>query len=56
MRDLPDYIDAKLRVNNDYKDRRGFARKCLMNTANAGMFSSDRTINQYARELWKVKD
>ena len=56
MRDLPDYIDAKLRVNDDYKDRRGFARKCLMNTANAGMFSSDRTINQYARELWKVKD
>ena len=56
MRDLPDYIDAKLKVNNDYKDRRGFARKCLMNTANAGMFSSDRTINQYARELWKVKD
>ncbi len=56
MRDLPDYIEAKLRVNNDYKDRRGFARKCLMNTANAGMFSSDRTINQYARELWKVKD
>ncbi len=56
LRDLPDYIDAKLRVNNDYKDRRAFARKCLMNTANAGMFSSDRTINQYARELWKVKD
>ena len=56
LRDLPDYIDAKLRVNNEYKDRRAFGRKCLMNTANAGMFSSDRTINQYARELWKVKD
>ena len=56
LRDLPEYIDAKLRVNNDYKDRRAFGRKCLINTANAGMFSSDRTINQYARELWKVKD
>lgn len=55
LRDLPDYIDAKLKVNEDYKDRRAFGRKCLMNTANAGMFSSDRTILQYATELWKVK-
>ena len=31
-----------------------FARKCLMNVANAGKFSSDRTIRQYAKEIWKV--
>ena len=55
LRDLPEYIETKLRVNNDYKDRRAFARKCLMNTANSGQFSSDRTILQYATELWKVK-
>ena len=55
LRDLPDYIDAKLKVNADYKDRRAFGKKCLINTANAGMFSSDRTILQYATELWKVK-
>lgn len=55
LRDLPDYIDAKLKVNADYKDRMAFGKKCLMNTANAGMFSSDRTILQYATELWKVK-
>ena len=54
--DLLPYIDAKLQVNKDYSDTFAFRQKCFMNTANAGMFSSDRTINQYARELWKVKD
>lgn len=55
LRDLPEYIETKIKVNNDYKDRRSFGRKCLMNTANCGQFSSDRTILQYATELWKVK-
>ena len=55
LRDLPDYIDTKLKVSSDYKDRIAFGRKCLKNTANAGKFSSDRTILQYATELWKVK-
>ena len=53
--DLPEYIETKVRVNNEYKDRRAFGYKCLMNTANCGKFSSDRTILEYARELWKVK-
>ena len=55
LRDLPDYVDTKLRANRDYKDRLLFGKKCLMNTANAGHFSSDRTILQYAKELWKIK-
>ena len=55
LRDLPEYIETKIRVNNDYKDKRAFGYKCLMNTANCGKFSSDRTILEYANELWKVK-
>ena len=55
LRDLPEYIETKIRVNNDYKDRRAFGYKCLKNTANCGKFSSDRTILEYASELWKVK-
>ena len=55
MRDLESYVDAKIRVNNDYKDRRAFAKKCWMNIANAGKFSSDRTVTEYAKDLWKVK-
>ena len=54
LRDLPDYIDAKLKANADYKDRIAFGTKCLKNTANSGTFSSDRTILQYAKELWKL--
>ena len=52
--DFESYCDAKLRVNRAYRDRASFARKCLVNTANAGKFSSDRTIREYAREIWGV--
>lgn len=55
LHDLPLYVEAKIRCNNDYSNRVAFGRKCLMNTANAGMFSSDRTILQYAEELWKLQ-
>ena len=42
-------------MNRDYAaDPQGFARKCLMNVASAGKFSSDRTIAQYAKEIWNV--
>lgn len=54
LHDLPLYTKAKLRAIQDYKDREAFGRKCLMNAANAGMFSSDRTIQQYASELWEL--
>ena len=54
LHDFHSYVDAKLAVNRDYRDELSFARKCLMNIASAGMFSSDRTIAQYAKEIWKV--
>lgn len=50
--DLKDYLDKKLQVNRDYKDSLAFAKKRLLNIANAGKFSSDRTVKQYAREIW----
>ena len=53
--DLQDYVAKKLQANNDYKDRIGFGKKCLKNVAHCGIFSSDRTILQYASEIWKVK-
>ncbi len=53
--DFASYLEAKLRVNRDWAaDPDAFARKCLMNTASAGKFSSDRTIAQYAKEIWNV--
>ena len=53
--DYASYIDAKLKVNKDYADRLNFGRKCLMNIASAGKFSSDRTIRQYAEEIWHIQ-
>jgi starch phosphorylase len=54
--DLESYVDAKLRVNKDYKDRETFAKKCFINTCNAGKFSSDRTIRDYAENIWHIKE
>ena len=53
--DYQSYIDAKLRANAEYQDRYNFGRKCLMNIASAGKFSSDRTIRQYAEEIWHIE-
>lgn len=52
--DFIPYCEAKLQANRDWGNREDFARKCLMNTANAGKFSSDRTIRQYAQEIWHI--
>jgi len=50
--DLPLYVDAKIKANADYADRKEFGKKCLLNVANAGKFSSDRSILEYAKEIW----
>ncbi len=53
--DLESYVEAKLKVNADYSDKPAFAKKCWMNMASAGKFSSDRTIADYAKEIWKIE-
>jgi len=53
--DYASYVDAKLKANAEYADRETFGRKCLMNIASAAKFSSDRTIRQYAEEIWHIK-
>ena len=53
--DYVSYVEAKLLANSEYADRESFGRKCLMNIASAAKFSSDRTIRQYAEEIWHIK-
>ncbi len=53
--DLDSYVKAKLKVNADYRDSLAFAKKCWLNVCSAGKFSSDRTIAQYAEEIWHIK-
>ncbi len=53
--DLESYVEAKLRTNRDYRDRMAFARKQWENLCHAGKFSSDRTIADYAKEIWEIE-
>lgn len=55
MKDFDSYRKAQQKVNDAYKDRMSWAKKCWINMANAGRFSSDRTIEQYAKEIWDIK-
>ncbi len=53
--DLDSYVKAKLRANADYKNARlDFARKCWANMCFSGKFSSDRTIKDYAENIWQI--
>lgn len=51
--DLSEYISTKERIYADYEHREEWTKKSLINTARAGFFSSDRTIAQYNRDIWK---
>ena len=55
LMDYASYLEAKLRANKDYADRMTFGRKCLVNVASGAKFSSDRTIRQYASEIWHIE-
>lgn len=52
--DFHSYCDARQRLQTEYQDRMAFGKKMLLNTASAGKFSSDRTIQEYAKEIWGV--
>ncbi len=53
--DLEDYIATKDRAFADYEDRQKWKKMMLVNIAKAGFFSSDRTIAEYNRDIWKLK-
>ena len=54
---LPDFQSYKAKKNEafcDYEDRMAWAKKMLVNISKAGYFSSDRTIEEYNRDIWKL--
>jgi glycogen phosphorylase len=55
LADLPSYSAAHARLGKDYADPEGWSRKAILNIAASGKFSSDRTIADYAKEIWQVK-
>ncbi len=54
LEDFLPYCETRLRANREYADRDAFARKCLLNIAASGPFSSDRTVREYAEDIWGV--
>jgi starch phosphorylase len=55
LADLKSYLEADQRLCELYGDRGGWAHKAILNVASSGKFSSDRTISQYAAEIWNAK-
>lgn len=53
--DFERYLEAKKQVARDYKDPLTFAKKRWMNICNSGKFSSDRTIAEYAKDIWQIE-
>ena len=55
LADFDDYVRAQEEVAQAYADKKAWAKKALINIANAGKFSSDRTIEEYVADIWKLK-
>jgi len=55
LKDFRSYCEASNKIEELYKDRRGWAKMCLINIAHSGRFSSDRTIEEYVKDIWKLK-
>ena len=53
--DFASYVEAQEKISKLYQDTRAWSRMCLINIANSGFFSSDRTIEQYAKEIWHLE-
>ena len=52
--DFDDYRETRNKAYADYEDKTSWAKKMLVNIAKAGFFSSDRTIEQYNKDIWKL--
>lgn len=55
LKDFRSYAEAHERVNEAYKNKKAWAKMALLNTANTGKFSSDRTIEDYVRDIWHLE-
>ncbi|MBE7439328.1 MAG: glycogen/starch/alpha-glucan phosphorylase [Spirochaetales bacterium] len=54
LADFQAYLEAQKKVQNDFKHQESWLKKSILNCARSGKFSSDRTIGEYARDIWKI--
>jgi starch phosphorylase len=55
LKDFHSYVEAQKKIEEKYKDEEGWAKSVMLNVACAGKFSSDRTIEEYVDDIWKLK-
>ncbi len=55
LKDFRSYADAQKRVEAAYRDEEGWAKSALLNVSKSGKFTSDRTIEEYAKEIWHLE-
>ena len=55
LKDFRSYTEAQKQIDARYKNSAGWAKSVMLNVANAGKFSSDRTIEEYVSDIWKLK-
>ncbi|MDK2123938.1 glycogen/starch/alpha-glucan phosphorylase [Parachitinimonas caeni] len=55
LADYADYVACQDKVDTQYRDQAEWTRKAILNVASMGFFSSDRTIREYARDIWQVQ-
>jgi starch phosphorylase len=55
LADFRSYVDVQERIARDWQDRARWLRRSILNTARSGRFSSDRTIREYARDIWGIE-
>ena len=55
LADFDAYVKAQDEIEKRYLDREAWAKSCLINIAKSGYFSSDRTIDEYAKQIWNIK-
>ena len=55
LKDFQSYAEAQRRVEAAYKDEAGWAKSAMLNVANVGKFTSDRTIEEYVRDIWHLE-
>ena len=55
LKDFRSYAEAHRKMLEKYKDEKGWAKSAMLNVACSGKFSSDRTIEEYVKDIWKLE-
>ena len=54
LKDFREYMNTHMRVEKAYRDKDGWAKSAILNVANSGKFSSDRTVQEYVNDIWET--